>query len=123
LDEISFGQQYADTSYARYPNGTGDFVLMPPTFAAVNLLTVTEIVTNEDRTASVRLYPNPIKSYINIELDIAAPQAYELLSLMGKQVLKGVINSKNQTIDISFLAPNIYFLKIGNNTHKLIKTK
>jgi hypothetical protein len=32
LDEVSFGQQYADTTTGRFPNGTGEFVLMNPTF-------------------------------------------------------------------------------------------
>ncbi|MEZ4525588.1 MAG: carbohydrate-binding domain-containing protein [Desulfobacterales bacterium] len=36
IDTITFGAQTTDVSTGRYPNGTGDFVQMPPTPAAAN---------------------------------------------------------------------------------------
>jgi len=36
LDSIQFGEQFTDTTFGRFPNGTGDFQFMPPTFGAVN---------------------------------------------------------------------------------------
>jgi hypothetical protein len=36
IDSIQFGQQFTDTTFGRYPNGTGDFQFMPPTFGAEN---------------------------------------------------------------------------------------
>ncbi|NCA87211.1 MAG: hypothetical protein EOM83_16900 [Clostridia bacterium] len=36
VDEISFGQQITDTTFARFPNGTGEFTFMSPTFGAKN---------------------------------------------------------------------------------------
>ena len=36
VDEISFDQQITDTTYGRFPNGTGEFMFMPPTFGTEN---------------------------------------------------------------------------------------
>lgn len=36
IDEIVFGAQTADVSYGRYPDGTGSFITMYPSFAASN---------------------------------------------------------------------------------------
>ncbi len=36
IDEVSFNEQTTDISTGRYANGTGDFVLMPPTFGYEN---------------------------------------------------------------------------------------
>ncbi len=36
VDEVVFGEQVGETSYARSPNGTGDFVWGVPTFETAN---------------------------------------------------------------------------------------
>ncbi|GBC61925.1 T9SS C-terminal target domain-containing protein [Desulfonema ishimotonii] len=38
IDEVIFGEQETDTGMARYPNGTGDFTAMRPTFSAANVV-------------------------------------------------------------------------------------
>ncbi|MBI9039212.1 MAG: CotH kinase family protein [Bacteroidales bacterium] len=43
-DEISYEQQYPDTTTGRFPNGTGDFVIMLPTFAMENQIGTTQII-------------------------------------------------------------------------------
>ncbi|MFA7326927.1 MAG: lamin tail domain-containing protein [Candidatus Kapaibacterium sp.] len=49
IDSVSFGEQEADISYGRYPNGTGDFRIMTPTPGAMNTIATaaSEIVINE----------------------------------------------------------------------------
>lgn len=68
LDEISFGPQKADTSTGRFPNGTGDFIEMLPTFGAEN----TNILTIVENTVSTvfeleQNYPNPFSGLTNID--------------------------------------------------------
>jgi len=123
IDEVTYGQQIADTTTGRYPNGTGDFVLMPPTFAGENLLVITDVTESKNNDLNIKVYPNPTNSYINIELDFSEPLDFELVSTMGKRILTGVISSNNHKIDLSFLSPNIYFLKIDNVIYKIVKTK
>ena len=123
IDEVTFSQQIADTTTGRYPNGTGDFVFMPPTFAAENSLTITGIDENINNNLNIKVYPNPTNSYVNIELDFSEPMDFELISPLGKQILQGVISSNSKKVDLSFLPPNIYFLKVGNSIYKVIKTE
>ncbi len=37
IDEVTFGEQTADISTGRYPNGSGDFISMTPTFGQSNV--------------------------------------------------------------------------------------
>ena len=58
VDQITFGAQTTDISYGRYPNGTGAFATMLPTFSALNNnVLATPDIQEEDHT--IVLYPNP----------------------------------------------------------------
>ncbi len=70
----------------------------------------------------VTIYPNPTQSKINLSLNYAKEVHYKLFSPLGKQLMTGTITSSNQEIDISHLPSNIYFLKVGNQFHKVLKS-
>ena len=70
----------------------------------------------------VNIYPNPTQSKINLSLNYSKDIYYELISPLGQQLMTGTITSSNQEIDISHLPSNIYFLKVGNQFHKVLKT-
>lgn len=89
LDEIAFGPQKADTSTGRYPNGTGDFTEMLPTFGMENSNILT-IIDNE-LTKGFELnqnFPNPFRSETNIELYLeeGSDVTLEVYSLFGQKV-------------------------------------
>ncbi len=65
LDNVSFGNQIADNSYGRYPNGTGPFVKMPMTFNAVNVLSVS--INEIDPSIQLKVFPNPTSSAFTIQ--------------------------------------------------------
>jgi len=79
IDEIVFGQQSQDISSGRYPNGTGSFIEMIPSFESVNTgpVGIEEIISNEEallyqnypnpftNTTMIRYYV-PITTYVNI---------------------------------------------------------
>ncbi len=71
INEISFGQQYADTTTGRFPNGTGDFVLMNPTFEIENISWITRIEEiQQEKLYSFIAYPNPFSDKINISFNL-----------------------------------------------------
>jgi len=76
-----------------------------------------------DKDFSLNIYPNPANSYIYIESNFTTPVEYELQSSLGKIMMHGFISSDNQQIDLSAFPPNIYFLKIGKNSLKILKTE
>ena len=78
--------------------------------------------TDDFENNQVTIYPNPTQSKINLSLNYAKEVHYKLFSPLGKQLMTGTITSSNQEIDISHLPSNIYFLKVGNQFNKVLKS-
>ena len=92
-------------------------------FSKYDLNSITGIEPISDHTQQVNIYPNPTSSHITVEFDLTEPVEYEMISPLGRRVSIGVISSNNQQIDLSHLPPNIYILKIGNSTTKVLKVE
>ena len=69
----------------------------------------------------ILIYPNPAESAITIENNFSEQTNYSIYSSIGQVVKEGHINSTLFYVDISQLASNIYFLKIGSSVYKFIK--
>jgi polyhydroxybutyrate depolymerase len=78
--------------------------------------------TDDFEKNQVTIYPNPTQSKINLSLKYAKEVHYKLFSPLGKQLMTGTITSSKEEIDISHLPSNIYFLKLGNQVHKVLKS-
>jgi len=78
--------------------------------------------TNDYENKHVSIYPNPTQSKINLSLNYAREVHYKLFSPLGKQLMTGTITSGNEEIDLSHLPSNVYFLKVGNQYFKVLKT-
>ena len=78
--------------------------------------------TDDYENKHVSIYPNPTQSKINLSLNYAKEVHYKLFSPLGKQLMTGTITSGNEEIDISHLPSNVYFLKVGNQFFKVLKT-
>ena len=78
--------------------------------------------TDDFENNQVTVYPNPTQSKIKLSLNFSKKVNYKLFSPLGKQLMTGTITSGNEEIDISHLPSNIYFLKVGNQFHKVLKT-
>ena len=70
----------------------------------------------------VNIYPNPTNSKINLSLNFSRELNYELFSSLGKLLIIGTIKTNNQEIDLSNLSPNLYYLKLGNQVFKILKS-
>ncbi len=83
IDSISFGTQSSDISYGRYPNGTGPFTYLFPTYAAENMLVSVEEIGTE---STFVLYPNPSRGQITIASDSEPIERIEVYDLSGRLV-------------------------------------
>ena len=99
-DEISYEQQYPDTTTGRFPNGTGDFVLMLPTFAMENQIGTTQIIElNEGfKFVSSRIeVENPdmfvvLENVLNENLDYVRNTNGAVLRKIGPNWVNGIGN-------------------------------
>lgn len=122
IDSISFGPQKVDTTFGRYPNGTGDFTFMPRTFNAPNSLTVGTAEPHSD--ASLRIFPNPTSGHVTLRSD----QPLGLLRVTdatGKQVFfsDADASSTSLTLDLTALPDGVYFLKAGQRLARSLSMK
>ena len=77
---------------------------------------------NEFVNRQVTIYPNPTNSKIKLSLNFSEELNYELFSSLGKLLIIGTIKTNSQEIDLSNLPPNIYYLKLGNQVFKILKS-
>lgn len=71
----------------------------------------------------ISIYPNPSSDVITINnVNFTEKMKYNIISVNGQTVLSGEITTASQRIDISSLNSSIYFLNIGTNSFKILKT-
>lgn len=130
LDSISFGPQETNVSFARIPNGTGEFTFRAPTFSFNNELTAIQ-VTNFIENASV--FPNPTNGFL--EYDFTISSEYEKKSDFSLRIynLQGIFvkdlgqldisNERRQSgiVDVRELSDGFYYLVL--KTDKSISTQ
>ena len=77
--------------------------------------------TEDFNTNSLKLYPNPVLSVLNVDNNLIN-QPYNIIDTLGKVILKGKLNEGDNSINVEQLSKGIYYLKVANNkTSKFIK--
>ena len=113
IDSITFPLQYADYSWGRYPNGTGPFNFMPPTFNAVN--SPFGISNNFSDMKKMVLYPNPAMNSITIEIFSTIKEGeINIYDLLGNLVLEQKLMSDSERINFD-LPSGLYLYKVNND--------
>ena len=79
--------------------------------------------TDEFETNTLKLYPNPVLSVLNIKADFKnVNQPYTIIDGLGRVVINGKLTEVESTINVEQLSKGIYYLKIaGNSANKFIK--
>lgn len=89
----------------------------------VALLSIKTTNINVPKTQkSFSIFPNPANNFFIIEsFQTPTNLPYILTDQTGRQILKGKLNSKTSTVDISALAHGFYFLQIGEVNREVFK--
>ncbi len=82
----------------------------------------TSINENLNPLEKYKVYPNPANTEITIEIISAEDMEFRIYNPIGEMVFGGLLNLQTNIIDLSFLTPNVYFLSIGNQSIRLVKT-
>lgn len=112
IDSLSFPGQSADITYGRYPNGTGPFVFMPPTFNAVNL--ISGLGEQNANTKGIYSFPNPFSTYTTIYSDSYLKNAtITVYNLYGQEVNQlNNISGQSVSLPRNNLVAGIYFVRV-----------
>ncbi len=138
VDQVTFGAQPTDLSTGRYPNGTGSFVLMNPTFSAENTPGISDVDdSNNGQPIDYVLYqnyPNPFNpsTTISFSIPVQGNVSLKIFNVIGQEVA-ALVNENLSTGNYSFnwnasnQPSGIYFynLQTGNfvETKKMILLK
>ncbi|KAA3650829.1 MAG: T9SS C-terminal target domain-containing protein [Bacteroidetes bacterium] len=120
IDSVNFTTQVTDSSLGRYPNGTGNFQRMYPTFASKNIIN-TGIETIHNQSIQFGLYPNPANESFTIELSKSSTNnnVVSIYNNTGQLVFQSKIN-KHLTVNSTKWNSGIYFVRIGSSSAKII---
>jgi len=112
LDSVTFGQQLPDVTFGRYPNGTGGFTFMPPTFSAVNSLT--NKTSEPIGQTSLQVFPNPSFGLFSLKSD-AALGALRVSNAFGQTVFATDFESQTEGfLNLENLPPGLYIIQTAN---------
>ena len=114
IDSLFFGQQFEVSSYGRYPNGTGSFVEMTPSFGEINSLEKDAVLEQD-----IFIYPNPAADEIYLNINTDADMTILVTSMDGRRMKEFTNNNRNLlTIDSSQFADGMYLLHFIDNDLK-----
>jgi len=120
IDSLTYDAQTTNVAFARRPNGTGDFKLQDPTFNANNN---TSVVLEIDENI-LRIYPNPAKDNLNLDLSIGNNDyQISIFNQMGQVIINRNIEKGNSNLDISELKNGLYYLRLYSNKKLVGSTK
>jgi hypothetical protein len=126
VDSVTYVDQVADVSHGRFPNGTGDFQDMTPTFNAENGTTSTRYTPLIG--AELILFPNPTRGLLNVRLEQAYTDdlRFRLFAADGRLLREQVLVRGGTTLEINAdrLPEGFYFLAVMDGrameTHKVV---
>ena len=119
-DQVDFGQQTQNVSYARCPDG-GTFTFADPTFDALNNCS---LKLNEFAMSSVIIYPNPSGGSFTIRSEVKG--TYAVYDLSGRHILEGKLENEITVLPADEWQSGNYMIRLadqeGNNkTIQLVK--
>ena len=120
LNEVTYFDQTTDVSYGRFPNGTGNFQTMTPTFNGQNS-GISDTQSTFVEKVSMKAIPNPADDAFYVEVSDFQNQDQPILiyDATGKMVYKNTI-SQRKMIDASNWVSGIYIVRVGDATLKMV---
>lgn len=122
LDGLDYPELDTDSSYGRYPNGTGHFQVMSTvTFNEQNAVTSH---TNDltDNNHGLKIYPNPVSSDVYLERARESSNTENqvmITSVTGLVVYQGELLDRIQVSTIGWM-PGIYVVRSGEAVMKFV---
>ena len=122
LDAITYVDQITDISYGRYPNGTGDFQSMTPTFNAENMGS-SSVDPSSSSSENLLISPNPATGYIQLEIqgtdESLVTQQVIIVNSLG-QIQTQFMMGRSAIVDLAQWPSGMYVILKGNQSYKIL---
>lgn len=73
-------------------------------------------------TSEISLSPNPTQGIFCLKGDFFPITTYEVISALGQKVMTGALHSNYNWIDLTSHSQGVYFVRIGGESYKILKT-
>ena len=80
-----------------------------------------EVLDTQENVSHAILYPNPTRDIINISTQ--QDVRYTVYSTLGQLMLSGELKGNLKQINLSSLPGNIFYVRVNNETFKVLKTQ
>ncbi len=126
VDSVQFGEQSTNISYARIPNGTGDFEFKAPTFRYNN--EATSGLSTPLKKSAFDLFPNPAHESFNLKWKEAAAEEYLSISIwdaLGQLVYSEKLRREGEetttSISLQQYISGLYYVQMETETYHSIE--
>lgn len=108
VDSVIFGRQYSYSTFGRYPNGTGAFQELQPSYNRSN-----EDANSAVFTDPVFLFPNPSAGEVNLRFNTETLAQIRVFSMDGREVISDFDHqgAGQIVLDFSSFSAGVYLLK------------
>ncbi len=112
IDQVTFGTQFPITTTGRYPNGSGPFRELPPTFNGMN-----QIGLKDNVDSGLLLYPNPATTELNVIVRVAGPFDVQVFRSDGRAMGPELRRATNELLRIATYgyAAGHYILRVRSS--------
>lgn len=116
ISTVAYDAQESDESYARLPNGIGDFEMTTNVTPGSN-----NDVSNTSENSDFRrfkFYPNPASDFLVLDKSGRENYVFQLLDVRGSIIYDDI---ESEFLDISNLSNGIYFIRTKNLDQELVQ--
>ena len=96
------------------PTSSGSYAVSVTNGACTETSSCTNLTivgVNNQNLESIKIYPNPVKNIITLEVDPSyLGMNYRIVDVLGREILNGTINEQINQIKLQDLVPGIYIL-------------
>ncbi|MEZ4849057.1 MAG: endo-1,4-beta-xylanase [Bacteroidia bacterium] len=142
FNDLLFNQWWTDSTLTTDANGEltlrgfkGDYRITT-TYDSANLITELEVGQNVDTTiqlmlvgneallnaGAVRVFPNPVREFVVIELPYADQWEIQLINALGQEMLQTNVDGDIHRLDFSGFSAGVYYVKVNHKRNgKVVK--
>ncbi len=110
INSVVQPEMEAQTTFGRYPNGTGAFQRMIPTFSSENSYTTISVEEEDEIQYKCKLYPNPVKDELFIQIDSDKNLTMKVYDLSG-QLIQTETFKGNFSISVTDWKSGFYLIR------------